>query len=284
MLLLYLLASITAVTSARSSNSCSSSVLSCSSKAGGANSCCSPTYGEVVMDLQWIPGYGPDNAFTLHGLWPNTCTGAYAPKDGCDDSRQYTDISSYLDSSLVDQMNTYWPSDQGDNESFWDHEWQKHGTCVSTLAPSCLDASTYNTGDEVSMYFSKVLSLRQTYDVYSVMSNAGYGPVDSAGNGYNINDVVSAVKDAFGVTVQFQCKGSAIDGISIYFNVQGADTYVPINAFGKQKCKGTVYLPPKDSLSNANNGSQNGSQNEGSSETEKPKKKGGHRHRRGHHD
>jgi len=258
MLLLSLLASIAAVTRAdpQPSNTCSSSVLSCTSKAKSVGSCCSPTYGELVMDLQWIPGYGPDDAFTLHGLWPDTCSGGYGPKDGCDDSRQYTDISSYVDSSLLDQMNTYWPSDQGDNNSFWEHEWQKHGTCVSTLAPSCFDASTYSTGDEVPMYFSKVLSLRQTYDIYAAMNNAGYGPVDSAQNGYNIDDVVSAVKSAYGVTVQFQCKGSAIDGVSIWFNVKGPDTYVPINSTSKQKCKGTIYLPPKNSNGNDNNSSR----------------------------
>jgi ribonuclease T2 len=235
------------------------------------------------MEMQWIPGYGPDNAFTMHGLWPNMCSGAQGPKDGCDESRQYTDISSYFDSSLLSQMNTYWPSDQGDNSVFWMHEWQKHGTCVSTLAPSCFDSSSYNTGDEVALYFGKALELRQTYDIYAAMNNAGYGPVDSASNGYNVNDVVSAIKSAYGVTVQLECKGSAIDGVRMWFNVRGADTYVPINApTSTQKCRGTIYLPNKNSSND--NSSQGRATSEGSSSSStEPKKKRRHHPKRNQH-
>lgn len=32
-----------------------------------ADSCCSPTYGLVVLTLQWIPGWGPSDEFTVHG-------------------------------------------------------------------------------------------------------------------------------------------------------------------------------------------------------------------------
>lgn len=204
------------------------------------------------MEMQWIPGYGPSDAFTMHGLWPNTCSGAQGPKDGCDESRQYTDISSYFDSSFLDQMNTFWPSDQGDNNEFWMHEWQKHGTCVSTLAPKCFDQSSYATGEEVPMYFGKALELRQTYDMYAAMNNAGYGPVSSAEQGYNVNNVVAAIRTAYGVNVQLMCKGAAIDGIRMWFNVKGADSYVPINApTSQQKCRGTIYLPLKDSSSDS---------------------------------
>jgi len=234
------------VADARASTSCSSTPLSCTSAARGLDSCCTPTYGNLVLEQQWIPGYGPEDAFTLHGLWPNTCSGAQGPKNGCDDTRQYTDISSYFDSSLLNEMNTFWPSDQGDNNQFWIHEWQKHGTCVSTLAPDCLDSSNYNTGDEVPLYFGKALELRGKYDIYAAMSKAGYGTSSGARDGFNTDDVVAAIRRAYGVTVQLSCKGSAINGVRMWFDVQGADGYVPVNApTSQQKCRGTIYLPSK---------------------------------------
>jgi ribonuclease T2 len=33
-------------------------------------------------------------------------------------------------------MSTYWKDYQGDDETFWEHEWAKHGTCISTLEPA----------------------------------------------------------------------------------------------------------------------------------------------------
>lgn len=57
-ILIYLLSSPTETT------------LSCSTRV--SNQCCSPAYGLVVLVQQWVPGYGPSNAFTMHGLWPDT--------------------------------------------------------------------------------------------------------------------------------------------------------------------------------------------------------------------
>jgi len=224
--------------------SCSSNAMSCSSRS--SNSCCSPKYGQVVLELQWIPGYGPANAFTMHGLWPNTCSGGRAPADGCDGDRQYSDISSLLTQSVAADMNTYWPSDQGDNNVFWSHEWQKHGTCVSTLAPNCFQDGTYQQGDEVSIYFGKALELRSTYDIYAAMKSAGLRPVRSASQGYSADKVVAAIRQAYGVTVELECKKTAIIGVRMYFGVQGSDNYVPQNApSGSHGCRGKVYLPIK---------------------------------------
>lgn len=44
-------------------------------------------------------------------------------------------------------METYWQSNDESPEAFWAHEWSTHGTCVSTLEPSCF--SGYTSGAEV---------------------------------------------------------------------------------------------------------------------------------------
>lgn len=53
-------------------------------------------------------------------------------------------------------------------DRFWSHEWSKHGTCVSTLRPTCYGDS-YQKYQDVIDYFEKVLELRDTYDLYGAL-------------------------------------------------------------------------------------------------------------------
>lgn len=56
---------------------------------------------------------------------PDNCDGTY--ESSCDDTRAYTNITAILNSfgksDLVDYMNTYWTSNSGSPETFWEHEW-----------------------------------------------------------------------------------------------------------------------------------------------------------------
>lgn len=111
---------------------------------------------------------GPSNSWTIHGLWPDNCDGTY--DSSCDSSRAYTNmtelIQTYGSQSLLDFMNTYWLSDSESAEAFWEHEWSKHGTCVSTLEPSCL--SNYQTGEEAVTFFQVTVDLFKSLDTYTV--------------------------------------------------------------------------------------------------------------------
>jgi ribonuclease I len=53
-------------------------------------------------------------------------------------------------------MNSYWLPNSGTAESFWEHEWNKHGTCINTLAPGCY-GDDYQVGDEVVDFFNKAV-------------------------------------------------------------------------------------------------------------------------------
>jgi ribonuclease T2 len=53
-------------------------------------------------------------------------------------------------------MNSYWLPNSGSAESFWEHEWNKHGTCINTLSPSCY-GDDYQVGDEVVDFFAKAV-------------------------------------------------------------------------------------------------------------------------------
>jgi ribonuclease T2 len=117
---------------------------------------------------------GPTNSWTIHGLWPDHCDGTY--DSNCDSSRDYSSITSILkdagETALLTYMDTYWVSDDGTAESFWEHEWDKHGTCISTLETKCY--TDYETGDEVVDFFSKVVELFKELPTYQVSSPLPY--------------------------------------------------------------------------------------------------------------
>ena len=63
-------------------------------------------------------------------------------------------------------MDEYWVDINGDNESFWAHEWGKHGTCINTIDPECYKG--YTAQEEVGDFFEKVVDLFKGLDTYKV--------------------------------------------------------------------------------------------------------------------
>lgn len=79
--------------------------------------------GAYTLALQRCPG---SHAWTVHGLWPRGV-------QHCEGSPPF-DVSAL---SALPQLSTQWPScsRQVTAAAFWQHEWQKHGTCFgSSLA------------------------------------------------------------------------------------------------------------------------------------------------------
>lgn len=123
-------------------------------------------------------------------------------------------------------MNTYWKDYQGNDESFWEHEWGKHGTCISTLEPSCYTG--YAPQEEVVDYFQKTVDLFKTLDSYAFLSAAGIVP--STTKTYTSAEILAALAKPRGVQVSIQCKSGALDEIWYFFDVRGSvqtGTFVP---------------------------------------------------------
>ncbi|KAG0041634.1 ribonuclease T2-like [Gryganskiella cystojenkinii] len=224
---------------------CPANVLSCSSGSSGVDSCCLPSMGVLLLVQQWYTTLGPSNQFTLHGFWPDTCSGGQGPTNGCDASRVYTDIQTRLENysgpgaAIMDDMNTYWGSYKGDNNAFWAHEWSKHATCISTLAPSC--HSDWAQDQDVYTFFSTVLGLRKQYDLYQALANAGITP----GSNPNVADMHSAIQSAFGVDAEINCSSGVLSEIWLKFNVQNGNQYVLGDALTKGSCSGAISYPEK---------------------------------------
>ncbi|KAK2460431.1 hypothetical protein APHAL10511_007596 [Amanita phalloides] len=233
-------------------SSCDASgVPSCSNSSDVANLCCFEYPGGLITLTQFWdthPSTGPSDSWTIHGLWPNHCDGTY--DQGCDPSRYYTDLPDLLTNQgagdTLSFMHKYWVDIHGDNEHFWQHEWNKHGTCYSTLNPSCLLGDSPQ-GAEAVAFFQTVVKLYKQYNIYGALSNAGITPAKN--REYSQSDLESALSTAFGVTPGFGCShGRYLNEAYIWFNLQGSvvdGTFTAVNAPTPGNCgsDGILYVP-----------------------------------------
>ncbi|KIK04439.1 hypothetical protein K443DRAFT_647441 [Laccaria amethystina LaAM-08-1] len=218
---------------------------SCHNTSAVSNLCCFEAPG--FWDTS--PSTGPANSWTIHGLWPDHCDTTFS--SDCDPSRAYTNIASLLTangaSDTLAFMQTYWVDINGDNENFWEHEWSKHGTCMSTLEPVCLPSGS-PTGLEAVLFFQTVVRLFQSLPTYTWLANAGITPSTSAT--HTLSTLTSALKTASGgFTPALDCTSGALNGISWYFNLEGSvidGTFVAINAPVAGSCPSSgIKYPPK---------------------------------------
>ena len=185
-------------------------------------------------------------------LRPDNCNGTYEAY--CDPTREYTNITSIISESgragLLDYMKIYWKDYKGDDEDFWEHEWNKHGTCISTLEPKCY--SNYASQQDVVDYFAKTVELFQDLDSYSVrkliihttftgallmrfyipqyLSTAGIIPSET--RTYTAVVINAALKAPRKTEAVIQCKNGELKEIWYFYNVLGSvqtGKFVPAN-------------------------------------------------------
>ena len=179
---------------------------------------------------------------------PDRCDGTY--EASCDASRAYTNISAIINSfgktDLLSYMSTYWKDYQGNDETFWQHEWAKHGTCISTLEPDCY--TNHKATEEVVDYFQKAVDLFKALPSYTWLAAAGIVPSNTAT--YTTAQIQAAITAKRpGVTVTLGCSSSALNEIWYHYDVRGSvqtGTFVAANPDGtKSTCPSTgiKYLP-----------------------------------------
>ena len=76
------------------------------------------------MHARTLQGVTTGPWFTLHGLWPQDTDGDYP----CTCTQEAFDPS--ILTPIQADMDRYWPSLNGPSNTFWEHEWSKHGTCT----------------------------------------------------------------------------------------------------------------------------------------------------------
>ena len=149
-------------------------------------------------------------------------------------------------------MNQYWLALNGNDGQLWSHEWDKHGTCVSTLAPACYtkEAGTkgYTQGEDVVDFFTTTVDLFEQYNVYEALKEAGIEP--SATKRYTLDELHNATREKWGKEASFKCRNGALNEAWVYFHTKGrstsADAFVqaePLRGNNRCPAQGIRYLP-----------------------------------------
>ncbi|KAJ3023610.1 ribonuclease T2-like [Thoreauomyces humboldtii] len=222
---------------AAADGTCDVTAVACSNAASTSNSCCLPTNGHIVLSQQWLTGYCATKScqldtvpttWTLHGAWPDTCAGVN--KENCgDDSTQYTDIATQvqnIDANLYQEMIDIWVSYTGDNEKFWEHEWNTHGSCWSPASQSCF--SNFQTGQDLQTYFSWVISLRNQFEMGAAFDAAGI----TTGSSYTADQIRSAITATYpGLNVALRCTGGYLSEVysAVYATSTGGQAGAPMS-------------------------------------------------------
>ncbi|TFY83483.1 hypothetical protein EWM64_g526 [Hericium alpestre] len=194
------------------------------------------------------------------GLWPDNCNGTY--EENCDSSRDYTNIAGLLQdqgaSDTLSFMQEFWVDINGQNEQFWEHEWATHGTCMSTLEPSCLPSGSPK-GAEAVAFYQTVVKLFKSLPTYDWLSQGGITP--SSSKTYTLSDFTSALNKASGFTPALDCSGSNVNQISWYFHLKGSVVdggFVAIDAPKKGSCPSSGIKYPLKSGSSTSTSSGTG--------------------------
>jgi len=214
----------------QASQTCPRPQLSCpSSIPPSIDTCClNHPSGHFLQTQFWdtAPVVGPNNSWTIHGLWPDRCGGGF--DQYCDHSRSHTNIKAVLASQnnttdLLDYMSAYWPAIDDNDEKLWAHEWNKHGTCISTLEPACYgEAHSQNPHADVVDYFTHTVSLFQTLDTFSTLE--AHGIVPSTTHTYSLSSLQSTISSSpHGYPVTFRCnQNHELNEIWYHFSVRGS--------------------------------------------------------------
>ena len=65
-----------------------------------------------------------NNQWSIHGLWPQLSKNDYP--QFC----KKVTFDPNLLKPIENELDKYWHSDRGNNDTFWEHEWKKHGSCM----------------------------------------------------------------------------------------------------------------------------------------------------------
>lgn len=228
--------------------------ISCTNSTPIENSCCFELPGGIMLQTQfwdYYPPIGPNDTFTLHGLWPDNCDGTY--EQFCDDLlniKNVTDIilDEFKDENLYKKLQNIWKNFNGRDEDLWLHEYNKHGTCIKTLRPNCYSDKNYIKNENVYDFFNISVNLYEKYPTFEFLAEAGIVP--SLDQTYTRDEIDKALLSKFGGNkVYFKCnKYQALQEIWYFHHVRGSvkqENFQQIPSMMNTNCpaEGIKFIP-----------------------------------------
>jgi ribonuclease T2 len=180
--------------------------------AGGAASNEYPGFDLLLLVRSWPPSFcdqlaaehrscskQPVEAFTIHGVWPEYSNGGWPQycAENLYESANKTLQTASLQGNWREKRVCEWPSYEGGDSTFWEHEWSKHGTCASPLL-----------GNRTS-YFQNVIVMNEQYDLNPVFQEVRLWPQRRGElTTFSASDAIGAVQQAYGVEPRLACEHS----------------------------------------------------------------------------
>ncbi|KAK0545988.1 hypothetical protein OC846_005445 [Tilletia horrida] len=155
---------------------------------------------------------GPANSTTVHGIWPDYCDGTYPQfctnVSGIPEynGTQIRAVLAKYDPKLLAYMEKTWTDYANpDPSDFWSHEYNKHGTCFSTLRASCqIPRRGISVEDQVVLgFFQEAVKRFKELPTLKWLAKAGIVQSDTAL--YNLTDVLAVLKKNYGATPHVGC-------------------------------------------------------------------------------
>jgi hypothetical protein len=177
---------------------------------------------------------------TIHGLWPNYKDGTWP--QFCDSDRKF-DVDKVSD--LRHELQEQWPSVTDDDEwdsdeTFWEHEWSKHGTCSRDVLPT------------EHSYFKHVLDLHSRYDL-AVSGGRGERPTGHCGTDQYVKCAWTAVMGILAVLSGWVCNEVGSLGRPRHGWVHRGRVVLPVLPHWRREGRGvrgsTVTAPPRPAVS-----------------------------------
>lgn len=173
--------------------------------------------------------------FTIHGLWPSNYDGSY-PQDCYTEAKPFN--ASQIQSLLPD-LRAFWTDYKAAEPSFWEHEWNKHGTCASIIQ---------SLKNELS-YFGSTLKVLSILDIPSKL--AKHGIVPDASKPYSVASIKEALNAELGGAPTITCSNGYIGELRLCLNKnmtvfncgEANPLYMPNIENRNFECS-TVIIPP----------------------------------------
>lgn len=197
---------------------------------------------------------GPQDSTTIHGLWPDYCDGSYPQFcSNVSGIPEYTGseieaVMQKYDPALFAYYQKYFKDLNGDSTSFLEHEYNKHGTCYTTMRPGCQPKLPWISQADYAVlnYFRQIAHKFAERPTYNFLQAANILPTTD--KNYTLSEIQQTLRDAHGATPFVGCnRKGELNEFWYFWNTYGSvnfGLYEPVESTTKSTCPPSLrYLP-----------------------------------------